>query len=531
MTHTLLFRQLIYAFQAARHLNLQAEGNPLPIAKAQSWSRRRFVRSLTLAGGAALASGSMTHLARAWSLGRPPTIAIIGGGLAGLNAAYWLKQAGLKATVYEARARLGGRVQSVIGAIGPGLVTDLGGSLINTDHGDMLALVKTFKLKLFNRVKDAERFSAPPTAYFFEQQIRPEAEIAEKLRPLARQIGKDAALLDQDFDQFAPLFDRLSATQYLDQHVDKIPEPFIRVLIEHACRTEFGVEPDHCSALQLVQVLPIVKGESVNLLSYSDEVFVVQGGSGKIIEGLASALPGQIQTRMRLSELRSQGDGFQLTFANRAIVNADYVVLAIPFTLLRKVNLKVDLPTKLKRFIEEGDLGSNDKLFAGFSQKVWRRKDIFSQEIWTDLGFAEAWDETQRQTDRKDGALNFFFGGDQVKALEIDSPQTVGRKIIRRLEAAIPGAQAAATGKFLRTQWSHDPFTQGAYANFKPGQLTAFSRFFYIESDKPSEQQNVHVGNLVFAGEHLSDEFYGFMNGAAQTGRLAAQLILRKVEP
>jgi monoamine oxidase len=38
----------------------------------------------------------------------------------------------------------------------------------------------------------------------------------------------------------------------------------------------------------------------------------------------------------------------------------------------------------------------------------------------------------------------------------------------------------------------------------------------------------VHVGNLVFAGEQLSDEYYGFMNGAAQTGRLAAQVILRR---
>jgi monoamine oxidase len=129
------------------------------------------VRSLTLASGAALASGSFTHLAEAWGREKLPEIAVIGGGLAGLSAAYWLKKAGLRATVYEARARLGGRVQSVSGAVGSGLVTDLGGSLINANHADMLALVKAFNLKLFNRVKDAERFTAPATAYFFEGQI------------------------------------------------------------------------------------------------------------------------------------------------------------------------------------------------------------------------------------------------------------------------------------------------------------------------------------------------------------------------
>jgi monoamine oxidase len=35
------------------------------------------------------------------------------------------------------------------------------------------------------------------------------------------------------------------------------------------------------------------------------------------------------------------------------------------------------------------------------------------------------------------------------------------------------------------------------------------------------------VDNLIFAGEHFSDEYYGYMNGGAQTGRLAAAVALR----
>jgi monoamine oxidase len=31
---------------------------------------------------------------------------------------------------------------------------------------------------------------------------------------------------------------------------------------------------------------------------------------------------------------------------------------------------------------------------------------------------------------------------------------------------------------------------------------------------------------LLFAGEHMSDAFAGFMNGALQTGRIAASAIL-----
>ena len=42
-----------------------------------------------------------------------PTIAVVGAGLAGLTAAYRLKQAGLNAKVYEASGRIGGRCWSI----------------------------------------------------------------------------------------------------------------------------------------------------------------------------------------------------------------------------------------------------------------------------------------------------------------------------------------------------------------------------------------------------------------------------------
>ncbi|WP_404784112.1 flavin monoamine oxidase family protein [Altericista sp. CCNU0014] len=530
MAHTPLFRKLVRALQEARRLNLQAEGKPLPVPKSNlRWTRRRFVRSLTLASASALASGSLTRMGGAWSREKQPAIAIIGAGLAGLNAAYRLKKAGIKATVYEASTRLGGRVRSVRDALGPGLVSDLGGTFVNTDHEDMLALVKEFNLKLFDRSQYAKQFSLPTTAYFFNDRLQPEAEIAEKLRALASQIGNDAALLDRDFEKFAPQFDRLSVAQYLDRHADKIPEPLIRRLIENTVRSEFGVEPSECSALQYVQLLPTVEGQAVNLVSDSDEAFTVEGGSGKIIEGLAAALPGQIQTKMQLTGLQAKRSGFRLTFANQSAIEADYVIIAIPFSILRTVDLQVALPPTLKRFIAEGNLGRNDKLFAGFSQKVWERSGGFTDAIWTDLGFTEAWDDTQRQTDRKEGALNFYFGGNEVKALETGSTRAAGRQFLERFEAALPGAQSASTGKFLRTQWSSNPLSKGAYANFRPGQLTAFQEFFYVESDEPSERQDVRVGNLIFAGEHLSDEFYGYMNGAAQTGRLAARAVLDRI--
>lgn len=532
MAHTPKIRQFIRTLQKAQRENCRAEGKSPPLTKEQArWSRRRLLKFAALATGTALATNALPHSKRAWSRDRKDTrIAIIGGGIAGLNAAYQLKNANLTASVYEARERLGGRILSVPGAIGKDLTIDPGGHFINSDHEDMKELAKEFGLKLFDRAEDAKRFPFPETAYYFNGKIRSEEEVAEKLRPLAKQISHDADLLDKDSEKFAPEFDRLSVANYLDQHADKIPEPFIRVLIEDAIRTEYGVEPDQSSALQLLFMLPTVEGNKVEVLSNSDETYVVEGGSDKIIDRLEQELSGQIFLCMRLTEIQLEDSVFHLTFSGNYTVDADYVIIAIPFPVLRDVKIvSVGLPDKLSSFIKEANLGSNEKLYAGFDKKVWRRENGFVQEVWTDVGFSQAWDETQRQANREDGALTFFLGGNQAIAVQSGRTKLQGRKFVDLFENVIPGAKNATNGKFYCTQWTKDPLTKGAYSSFKPGQITDFADFFYVESDDSEKRQDVNVGNLIFAGEHLSDEFGGYMNGAAQTGRLAAKVVLRSL--
>jgi monoamine oxidase len=192
--------------------------------------------------------------------------------------------------------------------------------------------------------------------------------------------------------------------------------------------------------------------------------------------------------------------------------------------------MQVDLPETLRRFIAEVDLGANEKILAGFQERVWRQEDGFVKEVWTDLGFCEAWEDTQRQPNSQEAALTFYFGGDEVEAIRPGTAKAQGRRMVQQLARVIPGAEDASNDRFLRTRWTQSRFTRGSYTSFKPGQLTTFGGFLYIESDDPDERQAVHVGNLVFAGEHLSDAFYGFMNGAAQTGRLAAEVVLGRIQ-
>ncbi|WNN89555.1 FAD-dependent oxidoreductase [Gloeocapsopsis dulcis] len=72
-------------------------------------------------------------------------------------------------------------------------------------------------------------------------------------------------------------------------------------------------------------------------------------------------------------QIQSWGRGFHLTFSRNYEVDTDYVIIAIPFTVLRDIKIRVGLPKQLRRFINEVNLGANEKIYARFNQKVWQR--------------------------------------------------------------------------------------------------------------------------------------------------------------
>lgn len=531
MTHTPAFRKLIRLLQQARRNNHEIQGLPPPVPGPGRGviTRRRFIAGLAAGAAAGVLLPGAAGFAAQGAGGAPPRVAVVGAGLAGLSAAYRLKQAGIEAQLYEASNRAGGRILSRTGVLGEGVVTDLGAELINTEHRDMMDFVGAFGISLFNREEDAASVpDVPAGRYHFGGRFYSDAELAQALQPIAAQIAEDADLIDRDFAANAPALDALSVAAYLDRHGEKIPEPYIRTLLENTIRTEYGSEPSETTCLALIYNLPTVDGERVEVLGYSDELYSVQGGMETITQALAKSLEGQIQYGRELREIRAGGGRCFLGFGNGQTVDCDFAVIAVPFTALRAVDLRVpEIPDGLRRFIAEGVLGANEKLIAGFNEKLWRKSGVFSMGMWTDMGFSEVWDETQRQQDISAGALTYFLGGREVAEAAKTDVDSAAALLTGRLEAAVPGLKAEMNGKNLMTTWTKGRYSQGAYATFRPGQMTAFSRFFWTETADGLPEQDVRAGSLLFAGEHLSADFYGFMNGAAQTGRLAAEAILR----
>ena len=111
-------------------------------------SRRKFLKAAAMAGATMSASWDVYGAPRK-SLA-PTTeakkIVIIGAGLAGLSAAYELKQAGHEVTILEAQLRPGGRVLTLREPFSDGLYADAGASAIPANHDLTFQYVRRFGL-------------------------------------------------------------------------------------------------------------------------------------------------------------------------------------------------------------------------------------------------------------------------------------------------------------------------------------------------------------------------------------------------
>ena len=164
----------------------EATGRPLAAIQAARLdrpSRRDFLKiAATIAAGAAVRPAWM-------AAGPQPRIAIVGGGIAGLNAALTLQDVGVSATIYEASSRLGGRMHSDTTSWLNGQVSERCGELIDSSHTTILGLAKRFRIGVAD-VRGAEPRRSTDTYYFFGQYCTQDRANAD-FEPVYRMVKND----------------------------------------------------------------------------------------------------------------------------------------------------------------------------------------------------------------------------------------------------------------------------------------------------------------------------------------------------
>lgn len=439
-----------------------------------------------------------------------PSCIVIGAGLAGLAAAYRLSKKGWQVVVLEAQGRLGGRVLTHrFKNDAPDLVCELGAEWIGEDHTRMLALCHEFgletkhhqfSLSFWDNVEGRSRVYAPG-AWCFTQ-------------PLKRK-----------FDKFARDFAKLTPTQQrrLDDY-----DWWGRL-------EEMGFSPAELRKRDLMDSSD--SGESIRLTSaYSaaDEYclpnksktnemdYKIAGGNHLLIKKLAEAIEVEnavhsgaavravVQTASRV-EVLVEG--------RRAPLIAQFCICAVPTHSLLQIDWTPQIPQPQWNMARQLQYSRIMKSAVLYNNRFWKTPRTGGFSVFTNRASDFCFESTYGQEGEKAILCSYAIGDKADDLASEHNKNNVMRWITEDVAAATqPSPKIRVAPLDLEWKaWQREKWIGGAYAFYRPGQW--FTVMFALQ--RP--HRRVH-----FAGEHLSDEWQGFMEGAVESGYRAANAIMKK---
>ncbi|MGA7912725.1 MAG: FAD-dependent oxidoreductase [Candidatus Dormiibacterota bacterium] len=527
------FQQLVADFKEADRSGLSVEAVQ---AARHKLSRRDFLKVTGATVGAAALTGSLPVFARAAA----PRIAIIGGGIAGLNAALTLQDAGIASTIYEASGRVGGRMHSDTTSWLNGQTSEDCGELIDTGHTTILALAQRFNLTTVN-LHEAEPPGSTET-YFFGHRYYSAAQANTDFQPVFDRLTADnnAApfpTLYNSFTEAGKDLDHMTVYQWIESRVRGGHASKMGQLLDVAYNIEYGNVTTDQSALNLVYLL--FNTNQFVVFGASDETYHIKGGNELLPRAIAATLPpGSVKLDNKLTGIvHNANNTYRLTFDTphgSVDKTVDRVIMTIPFSVLRTI-LRTDADFRAAGFtalkqtaITRLGYGKNCKLQLQFDTRYWDQPGpwgLSTGTSYSDTGYQNTWDVTRAQNGATGILVDYTGGGVPLASFAGDpnDPALVAqfaKTFLRQIEPVFPGISRHWNGRATLDVPRIEPFLLGSYSYWKTGQYTLFSGY------EGARQPDIKTGKCHFAGEHCSTNFQGFMEGGAEEGARAANEIL-----
>ena len=519
---------------AADHAEAERRGLPVEQIRVERGYRRRDF--LKLAG--ALVGGTLIHRPHPLFASTPaPRIAIIGGGVSGLNAALTLHDAGYATTLYESASNAGGRIHSDT-SWANGQVSEWCGELIDSGHASLQGLAARFGLTL-DDLHAAEPPGSTDTYYFagnYYSYAEADLDFVQVLRILNQQ--NDGAPFPTLYNSYTPMgryLDSLSVYQWIEKYVPGGHRSKLGMLLDVAYDIEYGAPTTQQSSLNIVYLLP-GPTDDLALFGASDERYHIRGGNQQLQKAIAAHLPkGTIRFNHRLEVIAKHHDGsIRLSFRAPAAeggthtVVADRVILALPFSVLRNLDYsKAGFDALKTTAIRRLGYGTNAKLMLQFVGRAWTRPGpwgLSNGTSFADTGYQNSWDVTRAQPGST-GILVDYLGsrgasikpdqGAESHSAASPAVRAYAKTFLRQVEPVYPGLSYDYADAASLSSPKDNPNLRGSYSFWRVGQYTRFSGY-----------EGARQGRIHFAGEHCSTGFQGYMEGGAEQGARAAQEII-----
>jgi monoamine oxidase len=479
---------------------------------AHRLSRRTFLKDSMVAGAALALAPSI--VARSGESAAPAgcsqKVIIVGAGIAGLIAAFELMNAGHDVTVLEARMRPGGRVHTLRDEFSDGLYAEAGAYDFSEAYTLLQHYVRLFNLPVEETNAAGKRIDANDVFYLQGKRYVVRAGISPdwpyQLSKEERNLGPEglwnkyiAAASGQIKDPLAPGWPDSAARD------------------QDACTVNEFVRKQGASegAISLLQMTPL--GEDFDYVSALQDImwqtFFERGKTWSKLRGgndqLPKAFAEKLGARMRYGAVvrRVTQDKEKVTLSvSRAgqleQVQADRVVLTIPFSVLREVELDSSFSHQKRTAIANLQYFPLTRVYLQSRSRFWTQQGL-SGSADTDLPIRAIVDHTSSQPGVR-AILGTETNGPNARVATGMTPEERLRWGLRNVSKVFPEMAENFEGG-TSIVWDQEPWSMGAAAYYAPGEMTImFPHVATVE------------GRVHFAGEHTSTLFV--MEGAAQSG-------------
>jgi monoamine oxidase len=439
-------------------------------------------------------------------------VLVAGAGLAGLCAARELAAAGCVVTMLDARDRLGGRVRTLRDGLPDGAHAELGGEFIDAGHTDIRALADGFGLPLVRVLTHGftHRFRGDDGSPHVSR-TGPWDALREVLAPLTRRYK--AARGDSDADAVREL-----SSFSLREWLRRQDAPSSVHAMADAIRGFFLADAEELSVLPVVEQLAGAGSPA------QAEMYRIAGGNDRLIEALHRATPARLLLRTRLRAINQAVSRIVAHVddqdGRRQALDADAIVVTLPASTLRDVDIRPPLPDDQQRAIRRLSYGRATKAVVTTTVDIFagRRARAFA----TDGPVGAFWDGADGEPGAPANIVTYLAGGRASRELQMLA-ESGGERLLAAHCWLGPVARAAdrkgprrGDGEVAWLSWEEDPWARGGYAFLDPGFDPAWRALL-----------SRRAGRIVFAGEHTSERWQGYMNGAVESGQRAARELIR----
>jgi monoamine oxidase len=426
----------------------------------------------------------------------PVKVLVAGAGLAGLAAARSLERAGAAVTVVEARDRVGGRVHTLRG-FEHGQHAEAGADLIESEQTHVLDLAAELGLDTVRILARGWGFYGSSSSG--RRQRRNQVDTFERAAELLQpEIAAYKAAGSRWDSAVAAWLARQSVQDWIDRTG---PGRDLAAGLQ-GLRGFFLADADRVSLLQLVDQF------ASDEIPGAAEMFRLRDGNDSLPAAIAAGLRAPVLLKTAVTRIERRGSRFRVSVRGRQQnqLTADYVVVALPATTVRDVEFVPALPQPQWQAISTLRYGNATRVLLQFERRFWKHLGRPSA-YGSDLATGAVWDGNEQQGARP-GILSLLAGGTASRELCRIIDRRGWSALVRRL-AWLGTPSTLLHG--VAARWDRDRWVKGGYAVFDP----QFDPALRAWLARPA-------GRIVFAGEHTSMQWQGYMNGAIETGKRAA---------